>query len=97
MKPPTVRDPEDLFQREARNAIKDILGIPLLSGRLLTSVDLVVGTNPIPHGLKRPPVGFFIVDKTATGDIWRDADLPTTATTLPLFSSAAVTVSLWVF
>lgn len=94
---PKVREPGSVFQRETRIAISQLDRAPLLQGTLVTAT-LTTGTTAVPHTLGRPYRGFFVVDKTATCDIWRDASYTSQpATYLPLVSSAAVTVTLWVF
>lgn len=98
MKTPIVRDTDDLFQRESADAIKALNGTPILRGRLLTGVKLTTGTYRVPHGLSRPVIGFIVVDMTANTNVWRDAtDVGSPQIFLPLISSVAATVSLWVF
>jgi len=54
------------------------------------------GAVTIQHGLKRQPIGFKIVDKDATVDVWRTAVPTTTAISLKA-SSNAVNVTLYIF
>lgn len=69
---------------------------PLLDGTLLTGVVLAVGENKVEHKLQRAPLGWIVVGKNATCDIWEPSkDLNKAFITLQ--SSAAVTVNLWVF
>jgi hypothetical protein len=54
--------------------------------------------NVVKHGLGYPLTGWSIVRKRATADVWDNQDMNSTpSTTLLLFSSALVTVDLYVF
>jgi hypothetical protein len=95
---PTIRDVSDLYERENRDILKKTNQTPIVNGNLLTGIVLTTGTTRVPHGLGRPYVGFKIVDKTATADVWRDAtNVGSPETFIPLIASAGVTVSIWVF
>lgn len=98
MAAPQVRDVEDLFQREVSDSLKKLNASPIARGRLLEDVALTTGTVRVAHGLGRPVIGFYVVDAVAQATVWRDAtDVGSPNIFLPLISSAAATVSLWVF
>ncbi len=94
---PRVYDPSDAFQREARNAIKDIANISLVSGVLLSDVSIATTATRVSHGLGRVPKGWFVVDRTADARVYRDSTGTERKTFLTLKASAACTVSLWIF
>jgi len=54
------------------------------------------GAVTINHGLKKQPIGFKIVDKDATVDVWRTA-VPTVDVISLKSSSATVNVTLYIF
>lgn len=91
---PKIQDYDDRYQREARQAIKDL---DASGTRRLTvkSVALVTGqANLVAHQLGRKPVGWLVIDKTAQADVWRDAAVATTQDKIALRCSANVTVDL---
>lgn len=92
---PSIRDPDDLFQRDVRNLIRLINDCPLLRGRPLTSIELSTTAKQVTHTLGRIPEGFFITSQDAEGSVWLDS--PMTSRALPLVASATMTVSIWVF
>lgn len=78
--------------------VDSLVALPLLGGRLITSVDLSAVTVSIEHGLGRRFTGWLVVDSTANAVVYRDtASVADSRTFLPLKASAATTVSLWVF
>lgn len=93
VRPPKIRDYEDQYQREAREAIK-ALDAPG-SRRLTVKGQALSGTTTlVRHGLGRIPVGWLIIDKTAQADVWRDTTQAMTNDIIPLKASGAVTVDL---
>lgn len=81
-------------QRNISTFAQQFYGIQLLGGILVRDVTLSTATTAIAHKLGRTPIGYIVVDKNTTCDIWTVAK---DATTLTLDTSAAVTATLWVF
>ena len=97
-KAPKIHDIEDQFQRETRDAFRQLLLNPLLKGVLLENVNLTTGTTRVAHRLGRPARGFFVVDMTSNQRVWRDgSDTTSPNVYISLIATAAVTVSLLVF
>lgn len=95
---PTIRNPEDRFQRDTRDVLNELSSTPLLSGVLVRDVPLSGTTARVYHNLGRPAVGFLVVDATATVNVWRDATFAASPNLcIPLVASGSATVSLWVF
>jgi len=70
----------------------------ILNGVLLKNIELANGITEVPHKLGREPIGWLIVGKDATADIWdSQATNARKRITLLLNSSADVVVSLWIF
>jgi hypothetical protein len=67
---------------------------PLLSGRLITDLEITTGSLKISHGLKRVPKGWIIVSKDADANVW---EIRKSDSTITFDSSATVTVSIWIF
>jgi hypothetical protein len=77
--------------------LNPLLGNPLSNGQLLDNVNLVNGTNIINHTLGRKLQGWIKVLGGSAIIYDNQSTNPTPQLTLSLTSSAAVTVSLWVF
>lgn len=75
--------------------LNPVLSIPMLSGNQLTGVALASGSNVINHLLDRNPQGWVLTDNQANAVVYRSA--PFNNKTLTLTSSAATTVSIWVW
>lgn len=67
----------------------------LPQGLLLSNVALANGDTTINHLLSRQMIGWFLTDIDGAAQIYRSQ--PLNDKTLTLTSSAAVTVSIWVF
>lgn len=93
VRPPRQRDPDDLSQRDAKSAIKQ-LDQPGVRKVTVTGVQLSGTTVKVPHQLGRVPVGWLVTDKNAQADVWRDISVTSTGDTIPLKASATVTVTL---
>lgn len=93
VRPPRIRDTDDLSERETKTAVKG-LDQPGVRKITVTGVQLGGTTVRVPHQLGRVPVGWQVTDKNAQADIWRDASIPSTGDTIPLKASATVTVTL---
>ncbi len=92
------------LQDAAGAVFKDITGREVLDGRLIEDVVLTgTQTLSLAHGLGRRLVGWVIVRKNATGDVWDGQKTNSTpARTLVLNNDLAtdqdtMTISLWVF
>lgn len=85
-------------QTQWASLLNPILSNPLLQGRLLTDVSLINGTTQVNHGLQRNWQGWFVtnIDGVASLHVVPNSN-QTPKLTIPITSSAAVTVSLWVF
>lgn len=98
---PTFRAADDqtvnIVQRETRSAVKDLATNPLVSG-LLVSVKLTTGTTLVSHQLGRRWLGWILVDTDTAVTVHRDGSSQADRSLyIPLVSSAAATVTLWVF
>ncbi len=93
VKPPLIRDPDDRYQREARQAIKQ-LDVAGLQRSTVTGVVLGTTTVNVPHQLGKLPTHWIVTDQTANAQVFRDATVATTRDTIPLKASATVTVTL---
>lgn len=94
VRPPQIRDREDQFQRETREAISS-----LASGQVRKVVvrDVVLPaatTVQVPHGLGRVPVGWEVTDRNAGAVVFRDPTQLVTPDRIPLQATGAVTVTL---
>ncbi len=88
------------LQENVRILTNEIIGKQILDGILLTKVSLTTGvTNPVDHKLGRQPLGWLVLRKRATADIWDTQDTNTNNKngTLFLRCSADVVVDLWIF
>ena len=94
---PAVQDPADVFQRQTRDFLADLLTTPLIQGVLVRDVQLVGTATRVYHNLRRPAIGFLVVDATTAVDVYRDEDVTASDRFLPLRSSVDATVSLWIF
>jgi hypothetical protein len=83
------------MQNQWAALLNPILANPLNGVQVMSEINLKSGVNVLNHGLGRNPQGWFLVDKTATGDVYRTA--PFNNLTLTLTASAAMTVSIGVF
>lgn len=83
------------MQDNAADVLNVITSKQILDGNLLQNVSLISGQNSIPHLLGRPALGWIIVDKNATCDVYSFKSFDNVF--LYLQSSGAVTMSLWVF
>ena len=74
---------------------KDLLGCPLLKGRLFSAKSLTTAVpNVIYHNLGATPTGYLVLSSTVDSTFWHAA---MDATTLDLRCSATTVVNLWVF
>lgn len=94
---PRVYDPTDLFQRDVKTVFDGISKREIVRGQLIEEVDLLTTAVRVSHALGRIPKGFIVVDSTAAVTVYRDSTGTERTKFLTLISSAAATVSLWVF
>lgn len=97
----TINTKDELarVQDNVATTLNAITAKPVLDGVLLKSVALINGvTNVVDHSLGRSPLGWIVVRKRATADIWdvQDANL-NPSRNLNLVCSADVIIDLWVF
>ena len=88
VRPPQIRDREDQFQRETREAI---VALDASLVRKVTVRDVVLPaatTVQVPHGLGRVPVGWEVVDRDAGATVFRDPTRRATPETIPLQATA---------
>lgn len=73
--------------------------LEILDGQLLKGIKLTTGSvNLVSHKLGRPLIGYVIVLKSASTDIWDDQLSNTLSDKyLTLNCTSDVTVSMWVF
>jgi hypothetical protein len=83
------------MQTKWASELNPVLAIPLLHGTQLTEISLINGVTVINHRLQRTQQGWLITDISAAATIYRSQ--PFNSTSLTLTSSAAVTISLWVY
>jgi hypothetical protein len=81
------------------SALDAVSATPFLGGVMHDAVSLVAGkVNEISHKLGKVPGGWFVLDKDAQADIWRD---PVTNNNdgiiLNLRTSADVTIRIWIY
>ena len=81
------------------SAIDSITATPFLGGVMLDGIVLYAGKlNEISHKLGKVPGGWFLLDKNAQADVWRDPPTNNNASIkLNLRTSADVTVRIWVY
>lgn len=72
-KVPSVKDPTDVFQRDARRVFQGIAKQPLTDARLIKDVAIGTASTKVAHGLGRIPSGWLVVDTTADSRVFRDA------------------------
>lgn len=91
-------DQKDLakVQDNLEEFVKPIVSSEIIDGLLLKNVVLQSGENKVEHKLGREPIGWMIVNKSATADVWSSAS-QLSKSILVLNSSATVTLTLWVF
>ena len=92
--------PPDEATRRAQDRLVTALNAlsrsPIVNGRLITGLELELGSElAVSHGLGRAPLGWFVVGKNTSADVWESTD----RSPWKLFISAGadVTLDLWVF
>ena len=93
-----IKLPLDRMQTIWKSQLDPVLSNLIVQGQLISNVALVAGDNTINTGLGHKLLGWIIVGKSATADIYdKQATNPNPQQTLILHTPAPVTVSLWVF
>ena len=88
----------DRLQEYIATAFDGIQKSEIINGVLLKDVALINGATEVAHKLGRELRGWIVVGQSASASIWDSQATHTRKRkTLMLNSSAAVTVSLWVF
>jgi hypothetical protein len=82
------------LQDNVSNAISEILRVPVLDGLLLTQTFTASVDTAIEHKLQREPLGWIVVGKNATSDIW---EVSKDQRFLTLRTDQTVTVTFWIF
>lgn len=86
------------IQDNAEQAFRPLLESPFVGCRLIEDVELVAtASNRVAHGLGRDIAGWIVVDRDASGSVWRVSPSTSPDRVLLLSSSAAMTVDLIVF
>lgn len=81
---------------EWAQVLNPVINNILIQGKLITGIALTSGVQKtFNHGLGKMMTGWFIADKSATGDVWRAQ--PFNRFTLTLQSNATTTIAIWVF
>jgi heptaprenylglyceryl phosphate synthase len=83
-----------LLQDNIERAVGEVINMALLNGRLVTAVDLASGNTSVEHKLDRVPQGYIITDKNNAAAIYTASK---DNKYLVLNSSAACTISFWIF
>lgn len=88
--------PWELAQTKWASTLNPLLALPILSGNLIESINLLATTpRAINHLLQRSPQGWFLTDNTDNAVIWRAKDF--NPLTITLESDADTTISFWIF
>lgn len=89
---------QNQVQSNTEQALAPLVRNPLNNGVLLRDVVLAVGNNIIEHKMLRKPLGYIITSQSGVSNFYDNLSLDVeTKLNFNLNSSAAVTVSLWVF
>lgn len=77
-------------------AVNGLAQIEILSGTLISDVDLGTSAVRVPHKLDRKPLGYIVVRRNTASTVYEQGE-EREDLFLNLVASAAVKVSLWVF
>lgn len=89
VRPPTIRDPNDLFQRQTNRTVKALQASPQDNKVYTKAVQVGTATTQVKHGLGKIPAGWHVSDNTVGGTIYRDPAVPMTADTINLIATVA--------
>lgn len=82
------------LQDNVSNAISEILRVPLLDGRLFSQTFTASTDTIVEHKLQREPLGWIILGKNATSDVW---EVSKDARFITLRTDQNVTITFWIF
>lgn len=94
IRPPTIRDPQDQFQREVNRSQKQANQVQQDSRVYRRNISVATTSTAVKHGLGRIPVGWQVTDTVANVAVWRDSTKTSTADTIYLIGSSACVVDL---
>lgn len=97
---PIIQHPDQaimLMQRNWKSKLDPVITNPQLSGKTLTNVQLVQGSNVVAHNLGSIPTGWKQLDIQGPATVYRDATAPFNKTNITLIASAGVVISFEVF
>lgn len=100
MQLPIFKDPNQnlmLMQTKWKSTLDPIASNPILAGRQINNIALIVGSTSINHGLGRLQQGWFPVDVNTGAVFYRSTQVPLNAKTLNISSNAVGTISIWVY
>ena len=88
----------DQIQQNIISALRPVTLNPIVTGNILNSVALRIGSNTVNHGLGRKLLGWFLVRQRALANIYDTQDNNSNQDlTLLLTSDQVVTVDIYVF
>ena len=82
------------LQDNVSNAISELLRVPLLDGLVLTQTFTAPTDTVIEHKLQREPLGWIVIGKNATSDVW---EVSKDQRFITLRTNQNVTVTFWIF
>lgn len=86
----------DRLITDLQAALRSLGEAPFLEGRRIRSVSLAAGSTSVPHGLRRQPQGWILLDSlAASGSAISRTGWDTT--TITFNATVAAVVDLWVF
>lgn len=97
VRPPTIRDPQDKFQRETNRTVKTLQATPQDNKVYTKAVQIGTSSTPVKHGLGKIPTGWHVSDNTVGGIVSRDATVAMTADTINLAATVAGTYDIVFF
>src|SRR6187431_1017725 len=82
-------------QDNVGTAVQGIVSQPQMGGVFIPNITLAIGDNIVNHGLMKSPLGFVVLSKSATGDLWKSSTVnPRPELSIIINSSAAQTATL---
>jgi hypothetical protein len=91
-------DPEvNQLQINIKTVLAPVIGNPVVGGLVVGPVALTVGLNNISHGLGQTLQGWWVVSPQGVTNVYQVTGVANPAQILTVNSSAAVTVSFYVF
>jgi len=84
-----------MLQSAIETAFRSLDKVPILDGRLVEGIAISTTELALPHGLKRKPKGFIVVDVDNNCLVHRSSE--STDRYLYLTGSRVANISVWVF